>query len=67
MEYVLVFALSAVVAVLFNWGQPKLAAVSFFSTRQTYFWKTLVTTLVIFAAILVAGMAFMAFDKRVVV
>jgi len=65
MEYGLVFALAAVVAILFNWGQPKLAAVSFFSTRQTYFWKTLVTTLVIFGAILIAGMAFSAFDQKV--
>jgi hypothetical protein len=66
MEFAAVFALSAIVAILYTFIQPKVFAItSLQSVQANYFGKTLLTTVVIFATILIAGMIFGALDKRV--
>jgi hypothetical protein len=57
-EFIAVFALAVVVAILFNWGQPKLFAsqnASLVKWQGNYAGKTLMTAAVIFAAIVAAG------------
>ena len=57
-EFVAVFALAVVVAILFNYGQPKLFAsqnASLAKWQANYAGKTLMTAAVIFAAIVVAA------------
>jgi hypothetical protein len=55
MEFLGVFALSAVVAIIYNY----VAGISSLSKFQTsYFTKTLFSTVVIFAAVVVAGFIF---------
>jgi hypothetical protein len=65
MEFVAVFALSAIVAVLYNWIQPKVFGVAKLQTIQAnYFGKTLLTAVVIFGAIVVAGFIFSTVDGK---
>jgi hypothetical protein len=70
MEFVAAFALAAVIAILTGWAGPMFTT----STNPTivklqgnYFGKTLVNTIVIFGAIILAGLLFSAFNRRVVV
>lgn len=64
MEWFAIFAISAIVAILYNWGQPKIFGIaSLKGVQQNYFGKTLLTTLVIFAAIVVAGLVVGTFEK----
>jgi hypothetical protein len=66
MEFLAIFALSAIVAVLFNWVSPKVfAANSLKGVGANYFGKTLLTAIVIFGAIVVAGFIFGAVDGKV--
>ncbi len=68
MEFLAVFALSAVVAILYQWVQPKFFGLSQTQSLQAnYFGKTLLTTVVIFGAIVVAGFIFSAVDGKVTV
>ncbi len=68
MEFVAVFALAAVVSILYNWAQPKFFAISSLQKYQSsYFGKTLLTTVVIFAAIVAAGLVFSAVDRKITV
>ena len=66
MEFVAVFALSAIVAILYLWGSPKLFGVaSLQNLQKNYFGKVLLTTVAIFAAIVIAGFIFSAVDGKV--
>ena len=68
MEFGLVFALSAVVAILYLWAQPRVFGVaSLQNVQQNYFGKVLLTAVVIFGAIVVAGFIFSAVDGKVTV
>jgi hypothetical protein len=61
MEFVAVFALAAVVAIVSNW----IAAMKQFSKYQTgsYFVKTFFSTVVIFIAIILAGILFRVVEE----
>lgn len=70
MEFVAVLALAAIVSVLFNWFQPKVAAsqnATVAKLQTSYAGRTFLTTVVIFGAILLAGLLFSAVDRRVTV
>jgi len=59
MEFVAVFALSAIVAMILNYVQPKVFSASQTqSLQKNYFGRTLLTTVVIFGAIVLAGVIF---------
>jgi hypothetical protein len=64
MELVLLFVLSIIVAILFNWGQPRFMATSLGGRFGGNFaGQTLMTAIVFFAAIWVASVALSAVDK----
>lgn len=68
MEFVAIFALSAVVSILYLWAQPKIFGLASLSNLQkNYFGKALLTTVVIFGAIVLAGFIFTALDRKVTV
>jgi hypothetical protein len=68
MEFVAIFALSAITAIFYLWLQPKIFGLASLSNLQkNYFGKALMTTVVIFAAIVVAGIIFTALDRKVTV
>jgi hypothetical protein len=63
MEFVAVFAFAVVVAMLYNFGAPLVAASSVGQKYGgSYAGKTLATAVVIFAAIVVTGLFFRAVD-----
>lgn len=66
--FVAVFALSALVAIVFNYGSPKLLGStnpSLVKLQGNYFGKTLLTTVVIFLAILAAGFLIKEVSPRI--
>jgi hypothetical protein len=65
MEFVAVFALSALVAIFYNFAISKWSQPAFLPAN--YFGKTLFTTVVIFAAIVAAGILFRLLDAEVAV
>jgi len=66
MEFVAVFALSAIVAMFYLWAQPKVFSVSSLqSLQKNYFGKVFLTASVIFGAILIAGLIFSLLGKEV--
>jgi len=63
MEFLAVFALAAVVAMLYNFAQPRFFAMpSLQKYESSYFGKTLLTTVVIFGAIVVTLFLFSKLD-----
>jgi len=66
MEYLAVFALAAVVAMLYNFAQPRFFAMPALQKYESsYFGKTLLTTIVIFGAIVVAGLIFRSLEVEI--
>lgn len=63
MEFLAVFALAAVVAMIYNFAQPRFFAMSSLQRYESsYFGKTLLTTVVIFGAIVLTLFVFHSLD-----
>jgi hypothetical protein len=63
MEFLVVFALAAVVAMIYHFGQPRLFAwTPVQKYESSYFGQVALSTVVIFAAIIIAGFIFRSLD-----
>jgi hypothetical protein len=70
MEFVAAFALSAIIAILVGWAGPMVTTstnANIVKLQSSYFGKTFLNTVVIFGAIIVAGLLFSIFNRRVTV